>query len=118
MCKQEQEIVCLKRKPADELKKETNIKKTRMSLKYSNNMDDSVKTFCCECDKVVPLSGLEEHILVHKMSIKMYRQAYGDPRTEIIRPVYHKFGLCAKDLLLDSSIIKKQKNCHMMECND
>ena len=71
MCKQEQELVSLKRKAVDELKKETNMKQTKMALKYSNNMDDSVKTFCCECDKVVTISELEEHILIHKMSIMM-----------------------------------------------
>ena len=119
MCKQEQRIVSLKRKAGDELKEEANIKKTRMSLKYSNNLDDSVKIFCCECDKVVTFAGLEEHILIHKMSIKMYRQLYGEPKTQIIRPVYHKCGLCAKDLLLAESIIKKHvKNCHLMEFTD
>ena len=114
MCGQQQEeMVSIKRKPVDDLQKKTDSKKARMSSTYSNNMVDSVKTFCCHCDKVVTLSGLEEHILSHdKMTIKDYK------RTQITQLVFHKCGLCAEEWLLDANIIAKHvKKCHQMEFN-
>ena len=117
MCGQQQEeIVSIKRKPVDDLQKKTDSKKARITSTYSNNMVDSVKTFCCECAKVVTISGLEEHILSHnKMTIKEYRRSYGNPRTQIIQLVFHNCGLCTQDVLLDSNSIEKHvKNFHQM----
>ena len=113
------EIVSIKRKHSDDLQKRYSVKKARKFLTYSNSMGDSVKTFCCHCDKVVTLSGLEEHILSHnKMTIKEYKKLYGNPRTQITKPVFHKCGLCTEELLLDANIIAKHvKKCHQMEFN-
>ena len=88
-----------------------------MSVLYSNNLKNSVKTFCCECNKVVTLTGLKEHILSHnKMTVKDYKQLYGNPRTQIIQLAYHKCGLCKKDVLLDSSTIEQHfSKFHQME---
>ena len=86
-------------------------------MTFSNNLDDSVKTFCCECDKAVTISGLEEHTKSHhKMTVKKYKQLYGNPRTQIIYLVYHQCGLCGEDLLLDHKVLEKHvKRCHQVE---
>ena len=56
---------------------------------FSNSLSDSVKTFCCECDQVVNLSGLRKHLQrVHQQSIAQYRELYGDPATQIIQLVH------------------------------
>ena len=81
-------------------------KKFRSAKKYSNYQEDFIKTFCCECGKVVSISGLEKHLFTHAgMNIEQYKQLYGNPLSQIIDPVYHKCGLCSQDLLLDMDII-------------
>ena len=56
---------------------ELNKKKTKllaMNRVYSNRMEDSVKTFCWECDQAISLSGLTKHLRgVHKKSVVDYR---------------------------------------------
>ena len=88
-----------------------------MSVLYSNNLKNSVKTFCCECNKAVTLTGLKEHILSHnKMTVKDYKQLYGNPRTQIIYLVYHQCGLCGEDLLLDHKVLEKHvRRSHQVE---
>ena len=75
MCRQqptEQELVSIKRKPDNNLKKDADTKRARLAKIYSNSLYDSVKTFCCSCDKVVTISGLEEHNQSHhKMTINV-----------------------------------------------
>jgi hypothetical protein len=73
---------------------------------YSNNLSDSVKTFCCECDQVVNLSGLRKHLQrVHQQSIAQYRELYGDPATQIIQLVHHTCTICSQDLVLDYDVL-------------
>ena len=121
MCQQtiseDRKIVDYKRKSSDDLQNKENTKRSKLSFLHSNNMADSVKIFCCECDKAVPLSGLKEHLMTHgKMTVKEYEQLYGNPRMQIIQPVFHSCCLCAKDLILDYQIIKKHlKSMHQEE---
>ena len=81
--------------------------KIKTVKKFSNSLEDSVKTFCCECGSVTPITGLDEHIATHKMDMEMYRRLYGSPFSQIIELVYHKCGLCYKDLLMDVKSIKR-----------
>ena len=49
--------------------------KALASRVYSNKMEDSVKTFCWECDQAISLSGLTKHLRgVHKKSVVEYRE--------------------------------------------
>ena len=69
---------------------------------YSDKLADCVKTFCCECDQVVALSGIRKHLSgVHKMTLTEYRGLYGNPEKQIIRMVFHSCGVCKKDVVLD-----------------
>ena len=120
MCRQqptEQELVSIKRKPDNNLKKDADTKRARLAKIYSNSLYDSVKTFCCSCDKVVTISGLEEHTQSHhKMTVKEYKQLYGNPKTQIIKLVFHQCGLCSEDMLLDCQVMEKHvKKVHQME---
>ena len=82
--------------------------------RYSNDMKDAVATFCHECDKVVILSGLEDHIeSEHQRSISEYCKFYRKPDTQLIRITYHRCRLCEKRLVLDKGkIINHLKKCH------
>ena len=85
--------------------------------RYSNDMKDAVATFCHECDKVVFLSGLKDHIeSEHQLSISEYCKFYRKPDTQLIRITYHRCRLCEKSLVLDKDkIIHHLKKCHRGE---
>ena len=75
---------------------------------YSNKMEDSVKTFCWECDQAISLSGLTKHLRgVHKRSVLEYREMYGEPKKQLLRLVHHKCGVCHEDILLDYLVLVK-----------
>ena len=114
---EKKKMAAKKRKMISILNLKQNVRRSQISILHSNNIDDAVKTFCCVCDKVVPISSMNEHVKTHeKMNIKTYKQLYGDPYTQIIKLINHKCGLCFKEMLLDSSMIKKHlKNAHQIE---
>ena len=70
---------------------------------YSNSLTDCVKTFCCECDQQVRLSGLRKHLAWHHKHLSMlqYIKLYGQPKKQIIKMVYHNCALCKKDIVHD-----------------
>ena len=82
---------------------------------YSNSLASCVKTFCCECDQAINLSGLRKHINHnHKyLSIMKYKELYGNPKTQIIQMVYHTCALCKKDIVNDYvALMKHLKGQH------
>ena len=82
---------------------------------YSNSLVNCVKTFCCECDKPVNLSGLSKHLVKnHKhLSNMQYRQLHGDPQDQIIQMVFHNCALCKKDIVNDYvALVKHLKGQH------
>ena len=86
----------------------TNKVKVLANRIYSNRMEDSVKTFCWDCDQAISLSGLTKHLRgVHKKSAVEYREMYGDPRKQLLRLVHHKCGVCNEDILLDYLVLVK-----------
>ena len=90
------------------------VKKLPMRL-YSNSLINCVKTFCCECDKPVNLSGLNKHLIrYHKhLSNMQYKQLHGDPQDQIIQLVFHNCALCKKDIVNDYvALMKHLKGQH------
>ena len=82
--------------------------KALASRVYSNKMEDSVKTFCWECDQAISLSGLTKHLRgVHKKSVLEYKEMYGEPKKQLLRLVHHKCGVCNEDVLLDYLVLVK-----------
>ena len=82
---------------------------------FSNSLVNCVKTFCCECDKPVNLSGLSKHLVKnHKHLTNMqYKQLHGDPQDQIIQMIFHKCGLCKKDIVNDYiALMKHLKGQH------
>ena len=74
---------------------------------YSNNMSDCIKTFCCECDEVVNMSGLRKHLRRHGMGLVEYRNLYGDHYTQVIQMVFHTCMYCKEDIVLDYDTLKR-----------
>ena len=48
----------------------------------------------------------------HSMPIKTYKEKYGNHRQQMVKEVYHKCGVCRKDMLLDSDDIKNHLYRH------
>ena len=99
-----------------------------MNRVYSNRMEDSVKTFCWECDQAISLSGLTKHLRgVHKKSVVDYREMYGEPKKQLLRLVHHKCGVCQEAILLDHLVLVPRmhgtwlpslsKICRLEECH-
>ena len=66
------------------------------------------RPFCCECDKVVTLSGMRKHVKTwHQMTFTQYNNIYGNPRMQIIHLVYHKCAYCQSSIVLDSEDLSK-----------
>jgi len=74
---------------------------------YSNNLADANKTICKICQKTLRLVVMRTHTRgCHKISIADYTKQYGNPRAQIINPIfYHKCGICSKEMLLDPDYI-------------
>ena len=107
MCKEQikaEEVVF--KKPRQPSKKRT----------YSNQLTDCVKIFCGVCDQVINLSGLRKHLIkLHKMGTSKYSQLYGNPKTQIIKMMYHQCGICRQDVVLDYDALSKHlKNVHKL----
>ena len=82
--------------------------KASASRIYSNKMEEAVKTFCWLCDQVISLSGLTKHLRgVHKKSTVEYREKFGEPKKQLLKLVFHKCGICSKDILLDYLVLVK-----------
>ena len=82
--------------------------KASASRIYSNKMEEAVKTFCWLCDQVISLSGLTKHLRgVHKKSAVEYREKFGEPKKQLLKLVFHKCGICSKDILLDYLVLVK-----------
>ena len=83
---------------------------------YSKDPCMTVKIFCCQCDKVVPLSSMKSHTKSqHKITLTEYKELYGNPRKQIIKLVYHKCALCKNTFLFDpSKMYKHLKKNHQM----
>ena len=82
---------------------------------YSNSLVNCVKTFCCECDKPINLSGLSKHLVKHHkhLSNMQYKQLHGDPQDQIIQMVFHNCALCKKDIVNDYvALMKHLKGQH------
>ena len=69
---------------------------------FSSDPSQTCQTFCCVCDKVVPLSSMKNHARTwHKMTITDYKEMFGHPKRQILHPVYHSCALCKTTVLFD-----------------
>ena len=75
-------------------------------MKFSNEMKNACKTVCLACNSPVPLTSLREHTRrKHNLPIEDYRKRYGNPKDNILEIIYHKCGICARPILLNSDDI-------------
>jgi len=77
----------------------------------SNDMSNANKAACVLCGKVQTCSTMRSHTkAVHNLSISDYKRKFGDPRTHVVDPVYHKCGLCGVLILLDGDSLASHCN--------
>ena len=69
---------------------------------FSNDMADCLKTICKICLAKVSLNAIRMHTMqFHNLRIKEYKEKFGNPGDNVITMVYHKCGLCQKELKLN-----------------
>ena len=110
----DQVTISRKRKPGETstspVLKKSKVAETRT---YSNSLSNCIKTFCCECDQVVNLSGMQKHLKrIHQQTIMEYRKRYGNPQKQVIQMVYHSCSICQEDVVLDYQTLLKHLRKH------
>ena len=73
---------------------------------FSNDMTDACKTICKICQVELALTCMRGHTKsAHSMTVKEYKEQFGNYRDQIVRKVYHKCGVCTDEMLLDADTI-------------
>ena len=78
--------------------------------RFSNDMEDAVRSKCNICEQKFLLSSLRSHTnSVHFLSFTEYQNFYG---LELEESVYHRCGICSASMLLDTDIITSHIKRH------
>ena len=86
---------------------------------FSNDMDDACQTKCKVCECEVTMNQMRAHTKnKHSMTIKEYKELFGNHRDSIIKYVYHKCGLCQEELLLDADSIHMHVLKHQLSLKE
>ena len=75
-------------------------------IRFSNDMKNACRTLCLVCHSSVQLTAFRGHTRRHhKITIEDYTKQYGNPKDSILEKIYHRCGLCARAILLNSDDI-------------
>ena len=86
---------------------------------FSNDMADCLKTMCRICQVEVSLNAIRMHTKqFHNLRIKEYKEKFGNPSDNVITMVYHKCGLCQKELKLNWDDMKVHLRIHNLKLRD
>ena len=100
--KPDEESLSPKMEPRRSLRKE--------GMRYSNDMEDAVRSKCNICEKRFSLSNLRAHTRsVHLLSFTEYKNFYG---VELEESVHHRCGICSASMLLDTDLITSHIKRH------
>ena len=84
--------------------------------RYSNDMEDAVRSKCNICEKRFLLSDLRGHTnSVHFLSFTEYKNFYG---LDLEESVYHRCGICSASMLLDSDLINSHIKRHNLSLSN
>ena len=104
----DEESLSTKMEPRRSLRKE--------GRRYSNDMEDAVRSKCNICDKRFLLSDLRGHTnSVHFLSFSEYKNFYG---LELEESVYHRCGICSASMLLDTDLITSHIKRHNLSLSN
>ena len=84
-----------------------------LTMRFSNNMRDAVKTKCVVCEKVAFVVNMRMHVKKHQMTITEYKSQKLDKKGyTLVERVMHKCGLCKEVMLLDADAIASHLHKH------
>ena len=87
----------------------TDLKNSR----YSNHMKDAVRSYCRICKVPQTFTIMRSHTKSrHGISITDYKKKYGQLIENIVEVIYHKCGICNKDILLDGDTLATHARFH------
>lgn len=68
--------------------------------KLSDKTEDFVRSVCQICWNQIKISQMRSHVRYnHDVTIKEYRERFGDPEDDFVEMVYHQCKLCQKVIL-------------------
>ena len=83
------------------------------NTRYSNHMKDTVQSYCQICKVPQTFTRMRLHTKSrHGISITDYKKQYGQLIENIVETVYHKCGICNKDILLDHDTLATHAKGH------
>ena len=83
------------------------------NTRYSNHMKDTVQSYCQICKVPQTFTRMRSHTKSrHGISITDYKKQYGQLIENIVETVYHKCGICNKDILLDGDTLATHAKGH------
>ena len=101
-----------KQTKSEGLKKAVN-KEDIFNSRYSNQMKDSVQSYCQICKIPQTFTRMRSHTKSrHDISITDYKKQYGQLIENIVELIYHKCGICNKDILLDGDTLATHAKGH------
>ena len=81
--------------------------------RYSNHMKDAVRSYCQICNVPQTFTTMRSHAKSrHGISITDYKKKYGQLIKNIVEVIYHKCGICNKDILLDGDTLATHARFH------
>ena len=84
----------------------------------SNNIKDNVRVRCKICEKAIVMYNMQGHTKnVHYLSLEQYSNFYGDWKSTIVMPIYHKCKIanCKESFLVDLSELAIHLKTHTEE---
>ena len=101
-----------KQTKSEGLKKAANKADIR-NTRYSNHMKDNVQSYCQICKIPQTFTKMRSHTKSrHGISITDYKKKYGQLIKNIVEVIYHKCGICNKDILLDGDTLATHARFH------
>ena len=101
-----------KQTKSEGLKKAANKADIR-NTRYSNHMKDNVQSYCQICKIPQTFTKMRSHTKSrHGISITDYKKRYGQLIANIVELIYHKCGICDKDILLDGDTLATHAKGH------
>merc|ERR1712217_794894 len=86
---------------------------------FSNDMDDACRTKCKVCESEVTMNQMRAHTKnKHSITIKEYKELFGNHRDSIVKYVHHRCGVCQEVLLLDADTIHLHVLRHKMSLKE
>ena len=87
-------------------------------MMFTNNPKDYNRVSCLACMTIVKMHHMRKHLQAHGLSMKEYKEMYGD-EFQYITKYYHKCALCNHPMLFDlDTLYNHVSTLHQIKVKD